>query len=80
MKLSDREWACPSCGEHHIRDINASINLKNEAIKIRMSRAESKSVEGVEDIHMLALQALSIGASVETESTNCEIVRKADTL
>ena len=80
LKLSDREWICPSCGEHHIRDINASINLKNEAIKIRMRRAEFRSVEGVEDIHLLALQALSIGASDETESITCESVRKAYSL
>ncbi len=80
LKLSDREWTCPNCGEHHIRDYNASINLKNEAIKIRMRRAEFRSVEGVEDIQSLVLQALDIGASVETESTTCESVRKAYSL
>lgn len=80
LKLSDREWTCPSCGEHHIRDYNASINLKNEAIKIRMRRAEFKPMENVEDIHLLALQALSIGAFNEVGSTNCEIVHKAYTL
>ena len=77
LKLSDREWICPSCGEHHIRDVNASINLKNEAIKIRMRRAEFRSVEDVEDIQSLVLQALSIGASDETESGVCENPRKA---
>jgi putative transposase len=77
LKLSDREWTCPSCGTSHIRDHNASINLKNEALNIRMRRAEFRSVEGVEDVHLLALQALSIGASVETESTTCESVQKA---
>ena len=76
MKLSDRTWICPSCGEHHIRDVNASINLKNEALNIRMRHAEFRSVEGVEDIHLLATQALDIGASVETESTTCESVQK----
>jgi putative transposase len=82
LKLSDREWTCPSCGEHHIRDVNASINLKNEAIKLSvpMRRGEFRSVEGVEDIHLLALQALNIGASVETESGVCENPQKAYSL
>ena len=80
LKLSDREWICPSCGEHHIRDYNASINLKNEALNIRMRLAEFRSVEGVEDIQSLVLQALDIGASNETESTTCESVRKTHSL
>lgn len=32
--LSVREWTCPECGANHDRDINASINLKNEAIRL----------------------------------------------
>ena len=77
LKLSDREWTCPSCGANHIRDVNASINLKNEALRlVPMRHGEFRSVEGVEDIHSLALQALSIGASVETERITCESVQK----
>ena len=76
LKLSDREWTCPSCGTRHIRDHNASINLKNEALNVRMRRAEFRSVEGVEDIYLLVMQALDIGASDETESTTCESVQK----
>lgn len=80
LKLSDREWICPSCGEHHIRDVNASINLKNEALNIRMRHAEFRSVEDVEDIQSLVMQALDIGASDESESTTCESVHKAYSL
>ena len=80
LKLSDREWTCPSCGTNHIRDYNASINLKNEALNIRMRLAEFRSVEGVEDIQSLVLQALSIEASDESESGVCENPQKAYSL
>ena len=45
-----------------------------------MRRAEFRSVEDVEDIQSLALQALNIGASVEAESTTGESVRTAYSL
>jgi putative transposase len=32
--LSVREWTCPACHTHHDRDLNASINIKNEALRI----------------------------------------------
>ena len=64
--LSVRSWICPECGTEHIRDVNAAINLKENAIKtIGQGVSEFRSVEGVEDLATLALQ---IGASDEAEN------------
>ena len=34
LKLSERYWICPNCGERIDRDINAAINIKNEGYRI----------------------------------------------
>lgn len=36
--LAVRKWECPECHTHHDRDINASINLKQEALRILASK------------------------------------------
>ena len=64
--LAVRSWICPECGAEHIRDVNAAINLKMDAIKqVRQGVSEFRSVEGVEGLATLALQ---IGASDEAEN------------
>ena len=32
IELGVEEWTCPKCGKHHIRDLNASINIKNAGL------------------------------------------------
>jgi len=34
LELAEREWICTECSAHHLRDENASINLKKEGIRL----------------------------------------------
>ena len=34
LKLSDRQWVCPDCGEIIERDFNAALNIRDEGIRL----------------------------------------------
>ena len=69
--LGVRQWTCPKCGENHIRDVNAALNLKQNAIeKIKdvrqgVSELSKTSGESVEALAELALD--DCGACDEAE-------------
>jgi len=34
LELKDRTWTCPKCSTQHDRDVNASINIRKEGLKL----------------------------------------------
>lgn len=34
LKLSDRQWVCPNCGEIIERDYNAALNIRDEGVRL----------------------------------------------
>ncbi len=46
LSLDVRAWTCNHCGTHHDRDVNAAINIRNEALRILALGTSASACEG----------------------------------
>lgn len=56
LRLKDREWICPHCGETLDRDHNAAINILNEGLKILTSAGTVDYTDGA-DVRLACKQS-----------------------
>jgi putative transposase len=53
LDLDIRSWTCDKCQTHHDRDVNAAINIKNEALRILSLGTKGSAVLGSPQVKRL---------------------------
>lgn len=67
LSLDVRAWTCNHCGTHHDRDVNAAINIKNEALRILALGTSASACGG--DVRRSGKTSVLLGA-IPVESGN----------
>ena len=81
LRLSDRIWVCPECGTEIIRDQNAALNLKENAIKIPVEDLKStllleqEEVRSVEGMEAEFCNGILCGVSYEAENQSSDTLK-----
>ena len=78
LKLRDRTWVCPQCGEEIQRDQNAARNLRDNALKTLVD--DLKSTLLLEQEEVMSMEGMEVelynseiyGVSCEVEKVSCE--------
>ena len=83
LRLSDRVWICPQCGEEIQRDRNAAKNLRDNALRILVDDLKSsllleqEEVTSMEDMEVNLLNGMIYGVSCKVEKTDCEVSQRS---
>ena len=83
LKLSDRTWICPQCGEEIQRDQNAAQNLRDNALKILVDDLrsalllEQEEVMSMEGMEVEICNSEIYGVSFEVESQSSDALRRS---
>ena len=81
LKLSDRVWTCPECGTEIIRDQNAALNLKENAIRTLVDSLKStllleqEEVMSVEGMEAEFCNGILCGVSCEAETQGSDALK-----
>ncbi|MEA5488909.1 zinc ribbon domain-containing protein, partial [Pseudanabaena sp. CCNP1317] len=70
LTLDVRAWTCKHCGTLHDRDVNAAINIRNEALRI-ISLGTSESACGGDVSRSGKTSVLLDAIPVESGSQRC---------